>query len=199
MLKAVNLNVPPFAGMRIPLSAVTLISGEAGTGKSTILNALGLLAGLDVDLALEESSEIILETGSDLVRYTKGMDPAFKASRVEEPKDIFSVLQGTQQGDILLLSHPEGRLSAFQQVALGEAIAIVGSAGVQVVVEYTSEHLFSGVRLQIKRKVIDHSDVTLIHLEKNRVLHIPIGKDARLHYWPTGFHDAIERTSSQLM
>jgi predicted ATPase len=114
------------------------------------------------------------------------MDPGFKASRVEGSRDIFSVLQETKQGDILLLSHPEERLSAFQQVALGEAIAIVGSAGVQVVVEYTSEHLFNGVRLQIKRKVIDHSDVTLIHLEKDRVLYIPIGKDARLHYWPTG-------------
>jgi len=49
-------------------------------------------------------------------------------------------------GSLLLVEHPETGLHAKAQVKLGELFSLAASAGIQVILETHSDHLFNGIR-----------------------------------------------------
>ena len=109
------------------------------------------------------------------------------------------------RGGLLLLENPEAHLHPQGQAALGELIARCSSDGVQIIVESHSDHLLNGVRLAVKRKLINSADVILhwfsrsIETGEAYVQSPAVLEHGRLSNWPSGFFDQWDKDVDALL
>lgn len=108
-------------------------------------------------------------------------------------------------GALLLLENPEAHLHPRGQAALGDLLARCANDGVQVVVETHSDHLLNGIRLAVKRKLIDHSKVVVHFFQRSietgeAFVESPaILETGRLSNWPEGFFDQWDKDVDALL
>jgi predicted ATPase len=109
------------------------------------------------------------------------------------------------RGALLLLENPEAHLHPQGQAALGDLIARCANDGVQIIVETHSDHLINGVRLAVKRTIIDPEKV-VFHFFTREVetgdafIQSPaIFKNGRLSNWPEGFFDQWDKDIDALL
>lgn len=105
---------------------------------------------------------------------------------------------------IVLIENPEAHLHPKGQTEMGRLISLCTEAGVQVVVETHSDHLFDGIRIYAKnnqgfaQKVItywfelDDNDNTIVEEAQ-------ITEDGRVKNWPPGMFDQFEINASKLL
>ena len=96
------------------------------------------------------------------------------------------------RGDLLLIENPEAHLHPDGQLAMGELIARVAAIGVQVIVETHSDHVLNGIRLAVKRKLIDSGSVAFRFFQRNEsgaseVSSPSCDENGLLSEWPQGF------------
>jgi predicted ATPase len=109
------------------------------------------------------------------------------------------------KGALLLLENPEAHLHPQGQAALGELMARCANDGVQILVESHSDHLLNGVRLSVKRKIIDNRNVVLhffsrsIETGEASVETPAILDNGRLSNWPNGFFDQWDKDIEALL
>lgn len=109
------------------------------------------------------------------------------------------------KGALLLLENPEAHLHPQGQAALGEMMARCAADGVQIVVETHSDHLLNGVRLAVKRRVINNGDVVLHFFSRpvetgEAFIQSPaILENGRLSNWPSGFFDQWDKEIDALL
>jgi len=103
-----------------------------------------------------------------------------------------------KQGQVLIIESPEAHLHPRAQSRMGEMLARIANAGVQMLVESHSDHVLNGIRLAVKRGVVPHSDVA-IHFfggsdsEGNHgVISPSIDSQGTIDKWPEGFFDQGE-------
>jgi predicted ATPase len=98
------------------------------------------------------------------------------------------------QGVLVMLENPEAHLHPKGQTAMGELIVKAAACGIQIVVETHSDHLMDGIRIAVKKELIDSAKINFHFFERNTEdqctftspkLH-PNGK---LEFWPDGFFD----------
>ena len=63
--------------------------------------------------------------------------------------------------DLLLVENPEVHLHPSGQAAMGEFLAEVAAAGVQVLAETHSDHVLNGVRRAVKKGILRPDDAAL--------------------------------------
>lgn len=108
-------------------------------------------------------------------------------------------------GALLLLENPEAHLHPRGQAALGELISRCASDGVQLLVETHSDHLLNGIRLAVKRKIINISDLVLHFFQRSVetgeafVQSPAIFENGRLSNWPEGFFDQWDKDVDALL
>jgi len=108
-------------------------------------------------------------------------------------------------GGLLLLENPEAHLHPRGQAALGELISRCAGDGVQVIVETHSDHLLNGIRLAVKRKIINVADVVLHYFQRSVetgeafVQSPAIFDDGKLSNWPEGFFDQWDKDVDALL
>ncbi|WP_406242052.1 DUF3696 domain-containing protein [Tissierella carlieri] len=73
---------------------------------------------------------------------------------------IVSLLKA-KRGDLIILENPEAHLHPRGQRMMGELIARACSGGVQVIVETHSDHLLNGIRLAVKKNLINRTQIRL--------------------------------------
>jgi predicted ATPase len=108
-----------------------------------------------------------------------------------------------EKESVLLLENPEGHLHPKGQAAMGELIALVASAGKQVVCETHSDHVINSIRVAVKEKKLKKEDVTILFFDKiqsdtephTRVIPIKIDKNGTLSDYPDNF---LDQWSNQL-
>ena len=114
---------------------------------------------------------------------------------------VVAALSATCDG-ILLIENPEVHLHPAGQAAMGEFLADVASAGVQVVIETHSDHVLNGVRRTVKNRALPHADVALHFFRPRREdradtgpqVQSPILDDAgNIDSWPDGFFDQFDK------
>ncbi len=113
---------------------------------------------------------------------------------------IVSLLKA-RDGDLVILENPEAHLHPKGQRKMGELIAKACAGGAQIVLETHSDHLLNGIRLAVKKKVIDRNLVRLNYfyqtVEENKLIHTKcspaILDDGGLSDWPDGFFDEWEK------
>ena len=104
--------------------------------------------------------------------------------------------------DLLLIENPEVHLHPAGQAAMGEFLAKVASAGVQVMIETHSDHVLNGIRRAVKNHTLPSEDVALHFFRPRREdltgdepqVQSPILDAAgNIDSWPQGFFDQFDR------
>jgi predicted ATPase len=108
------------------------------------------------------------------------------------------------KGGLLMLENPEAHLHPKGQSALGYMLAMCAGDGVQIIVETHSDHVLNGIRLAVKRNLIDAQKVKVHFFERimakgeAEVTSLKISQNGRIEKWPIGFFDQIENDLSLL-
>ena len=102
------------------------------------------------------------------------------------------------EGGIMLVENPEVHLHPAGQALMGQFLADVARAGVQVIVETHSDHVLNGIRRAVKTERLRPEQV-LIHFFKPRSddgaqVHSPaLDAAGNIDIWPEGFFDQFDK------
>ncbi len=103
-----------------------------------------------------------------------------------------------ERDDLLLIENPEVHLHPAGQMQMGQFLAEVANAGVQVIVETHSDHVLNGIRRAVRKKRIT-SDQVALHFfrprSKNETQFFKPLLDERgnIDDWPEGFFDQFDK------
>lgn len=107
------------------------------------------------------------------------------------------------EGGLLLIKNPEVHLHPAGQATMGEFLAEVAAAGVQVILETHSDHVLNGIRRAIKKKEGLAPDDAALHFfrlqqddeEEGAVLveSPTLDRDGNVDMWPEGFFDQFDK------
>lgn len=110
---------------------------------------------------------------------------------------VIAALSATKE-DVLLIENPEVHLHPAGQAFVGQFLADVARAGVQVIVETHSDHVLSGIRRSVKAGRLAAEQVA-IHFfrprstEAAQVLSPILDNSGNIDSWPEGFFDQFDR------
>ncbi|TAK60384.1 DUF3696 domain-containing protein [Methylobacter sp.] len=105
------------------------------------------------------------------------------------------------KGDILLIENPEVHLHPAGQALMGQFLADVAQAGVQVIVETHSDHVLNGIRRSVKAERIKPEQIA-IHFFRSRSEEIAqitspsIDNSGNIDTWPDGFFDQFDKDTN---
>ena len=110
-----------------------------------------------------------------------------------------------ERRDLLLIENPEVHLHPSGQAAMGEFLAEVAAAEVQVLIETHSDHILNGVRRAVKKGVLPPDDAVL-HFFRPRgdsdehgrpqVESPTIDASGGVDAWPEGFFDQFDKDAN---
>ena len=101
-------------------------------------------------------------------------------------------------GDIILIENPEVHLHPAGQALMGQFLAEVAKAGVQVIVETHSDHVLNGIRRSVKAEILK-LELVAIHFFRPRsmggsqVISPLLDKTGNIDIWPEGFFDQFDK------
>jgi len=104
----------------------------------------------------------------------------------------------TKVGGMLLIENPEVHLHPAGQALMGQFLAEVAKAGVQVIVETHSDHVLNGIRRAVKDERIAPEKVA-VHFFRPRsssdaqVMSPQIDRMGNIDTWPDGFFDQFDK------
>jgi len=110
---------------------------------------------------------------------------------------IVAALSTPREG-ILLIENPEVHLHPAGQALVGQFLADVARAGVQVIVESHSDHVLNGIRRSVKAERLKAEQVG-IHFFRPRststvqVLSPILDNSGNIDTWPDGFFDQFDK------
>jgi len=102
------------------------------------------------------------------------------------------------KGDLLLIENPEVHLHPAGQAHMGQFLAEVAQAGVQVIIETHSDHVLNGIRRSVKAERLKPEQVA-IHFfrpraaEEAQVLTPLLDRSGNIDTWPEGFFDQFDK------
>ncbi len=119
---------------------------------------------------------------------------------------VILALLKASKNDIVIIENPEAHLHPAGQRKMGELISLASAGGVQVIVETHSDHVLNGIRLSVKREMIEPSEVKILFFDRTvegneakHLVHTPeIFTDGRLSFWPEGFFDEWDKAVEEL-
>lgn len=103
-----------------------------------------------------------------------------------------------KKDSILLVENPEVHLHPAGQALMGQFLAEVAHAGVQVIVETHSDHVLNGIRRSVKAGTIPPERVA-IHFFRPRSADAPqvlspvLDTSGNIDAWPDGFFDQFDK------
>lgn len=105
------------------------------------------------------------------------------------------------RGDILLIENPEVHLHPAGQALMGQFLAEVSNAGVQVIIESHSDHILNGIRRAVKSDRLSSEKVALYFFrprtkEVAQVETPLIDQLGNLDNWPDGFFDQFDKDTN---
>ncbi len=122
----------------------------------------------------------------------------------------FPILVGcllAKRDQIIIVDSPEAHLHPLGQSRMGQFLAKMAAAGVQIAIETHSDHVLNGIRLALHSGIIAPEKVA-IHFFKNRstaeseeteqVFSPVVDKTGNLSDWPNGFFDQSEKDLARL-
>ena len=139
------------------------------------------------------------------LRTSKGMDfhrPIHTGFGLTQVLPIVVAALSATKDDLLLIENPEAHLHPSGQAAMGEFLAKVAAAGVQIILETHSDHVLNGVRRAVKRGALLPEDTALHFFRLRReeesdgaaqVQSPVLDRDGNIDTWPEGFFDQFDK------
>ena len=106
-----------------------------------------------------------------------------------------------EEDHLLVIETPEVHLHPAGQAHMGEFLAEVAAAGVQVILETHSDHVLNGIRRAVKRNALS-PDAAALHFFRPRdekdenaaqVQSPVLDRDGNIDSWPDGFFDQFDK------
>lgn len=103
--------------------------------------------------------------------------------------------------DLLLIENPEVHLHPAGQALMGQFLAEVAQAGIQVILETHSDHILNGIRRAVRSHLLSPDDIA-IHffrprsLKDAQVLSPRLDKSGNIDVWPEGFFDQFDKDAN---
>ena len=106
-----------------------------------------------------------------------------------------------EEDHLLVIETPEAHLHPAGQAHMGEFLAEVAAAGVQVILETHSDHVLNGIRRSVKRNALS-PDAAALHFFRPRdekdenavqVQSPVLDRDGNIDSWPDGFFDQFDK------
>lgn len=139
------------------------------------------------------------------IRTTRSTDfhrPIHTGFGLTQVLPIVVAALSADEGGLLLIENPEVHLHPAGQAAMGEFLAEVSAAGVQVILETHSDHVLNGVRRAVKKGILA-PDQAALHFFRRRQdekeelavqVESPImDSDGNVDSWPDGFFDQFDK------
>jgi len=110
---------------------------------------------------------------------------------------VIAALSATE-GEILLIENPEVHLHPAGQALMGQFLADIARAGIQVIVESHSDHILNGIRRSVKAERLAPEQVAL-HFFRPRsaadtqVISPQVDRHGNIDSWPDGFFDQFDK------
>ncbi len=103
--------------------------------------------------------------------------------------------------DILLIENPEVHLHPAGQALMGQFLADVARAGVQVIVETHSDHVLNGIRRSVKAAKLEPEQVALHffrsrNIDSAQVVSPQLDRFGNVDAWPEGFFDQFDKDAN---
>ena len=100
--------------------------------------------------------------------------------------------------DLLMIENPEVHLHPAGQALMGQFLATVASAGVQVIIETHSDHILNGIRRAVRSQRMKPEQVTLHFFRQRRegesqVITPQLDNTGNIDVWPEGFFDQFDK------
>lgn len=115
---------------------------------------LGNLFGINTVKDLGLSNSLSLELCKPVRPYHMGSGVSFAIG-------VLVSCLSAKPDDIIFIENPEIHLHPKAQSCLTEFLCFVANAGIQIVLETHSDHIFNGVRKSIVKKAMSHNDVAV--------------------------------------
>ncbi len=106
-----------------------------------------------------------------------------------------------KRDDLLLIENPEVHLHPAGQATMGEFLAEIAAAGVQILLETHSDHVLNGIRRAVKKRIVPPADVALHffqprHEQRDAVPQVVsprLDTSGGIDTWPNGFFDQFDK------
>ena len=153
---------------------------------------LSYILGIKLSLRTEKISEENLT-----VKYESdgllNISPKNLGAGVSYLVKVLIMCLRAKQGNVLLIENPEIHLHPAAQAKLGEFLAFIANAGIQLIVETHCEHLINRVQYAVYKSEMPHEKVLLLYKAGivGKFQPISINADGQFAVkFPEGFFDA---------
>ena len=163
---------------------------------------LGKLFGINntiKDLGLSNSLSVELSLGNG-----KPVRPYHMGSGVSFAIGVLVSCLSANSDDIVIIENPEIHLHPKAQSDLTEFLCFAANAGIQIILETHSDHVFNGIRKSIVKKEIVNSDavVHFFQLDENSLslnTVIELNEHGRILEHPEGLFDQFNNDLDQII
>lgn len=179
------------------LQALTLANAAPNLLQQVQARMRRLFPGCDVNVQqLPRTNAVAL--GLRTARETEFHQPVHTGFGLTQILPVVVAALSEAKGGILLIENPEVHLHPAGQALMGEFLADVAQAGVQVILETHSDHVLNGIRRAVKTGRLAPEQVA-IHFFKPRsengaqVLSPVLDTTGNIDVWPDGFFDQFDK------
>ena len=135
---------------------------------------------------------------SDATNYHSPIHTGFGLTQV---LPVVVAALSTTKGDMILIENPEVHLHPAGQALMGQFMADVARAGIQVLVETHSDHVLNGVRRAVKdgRFAADQVAINFFRTRSDdlpQVLSPTLDDSGNIDDWPEGFFDQFDKDAN---
>ncbi len=139
------------------------------------------------------------------IRTSKSMDfhrPVHTGFGLTQVLPIVVAALSARKDALLLIENPEVHLHPAGQATMGEFLAEVAAAGVQVIIETHSDHVLNGIRRAVKHRSLPPEDAVLHFFRPSledesggmaQVQSPVLDRDGNRDSWPEGFFDQFDK------
>ena len=154
---------------------------------------------------LQEWEGYVLEVVGD--RFVARLIDVYTGYGLTQVLPIIVAALSSAPGGLLLIENPEVHLHPAGQAAMGEFLAEVATAGVQVIMETHSDHVLNGILRAVKKGLMSADRAALHffrprwHSEQGRLpqVHSPLlDSEGNVDSWPHGFFDQFDKDMNYL-
>ena len=103
------------------------------------------------------------------------------------------------ENSMIIIENPEAHLSPSGQSRLGVFLGCMANSDLKIIIETHSDHIINGIRLAVKRNLIEHKRILFNYFDLHDgnkypiIKSIKINRNAKLDSWPPGFFDQMDQ------